>query len=55
MKRVDRDKAVREFMTGVEAQVMLLSLKCGGMDVAFRFRGRFLMLLDRCWIEPDSC
>lgn len=55
MKRSERDKAVREFMTGVDARVMLLSLKCGGMNVTAGFRAHFLMFLTRCRVEPDSC
>ena len=55
MKRAERDKAVRDFMTGVDARVMLLSLKCGGMNVTTRFRTLFLIFLTRCRVEPDSC
>lgn len=33
MKRAERDKAVRVFMSEMKSQVLLLSLKCGGNDI----------------------
>jgi hypothetical protein len=45
VKYAEHDKGVRDFTTGVDARVMLLSLKCGGMNVTVRFRAHFLRSL----------
>ncbi|KAF8340920.1 SNF2 family N-terminal domain-containing protein [Amanita rubescens] len=50
MKRAERDKAVREFMTEMKSQVLLLSLKCGGVGLNLT-RANNVILLDLAWSQ----
>ncbi|KAG2151182.1 SNF2 family N-terminal domain-containing protein [Suillus bovinus] len=50
MSRSQRDQAVRVFMTGNTAQVMLMSLKCGGVGLNLT-RANRVISLDLGWSE----
>ncbi|KAF8633893.1 hypothetical protein AX15_001196 [Amanita polypyramis BW_CC] len=48
MRRPERDRAIRDFMTGTNARVMLMSLKCGGVGLNLT-RANNVILLDLAW------